>query len=404
MGTIYLLHFDQKIGRSQHYLGWTSNLDQRLEDHRTGRGGKTTARFRAAGIGFELAAQWSGSPDDEKRLKNKSQRSLCSICKERTMTVLEALQQNVDLNRKVTMSLTDLAHATKNSRSRVRQELKALLDEGKMTVASKGDAGQNKTVYELALCVPLPATVQENCAPHSVAQLNRIAELDTTKFADSIELSTVPPHSALRTVVNGSSHPQLGASQDGDPTRNAQLLAPQHRDPRTTALPPSLSYFTDLNELGRCLDLTCHYIVDVSFVNLVLHYPDWGFKYRPSGMVRILHVPYCDSRIRDIFHGVFYFPVHASCVEENCKCRQHRLMRLVRDGFPTAIETHARIHPSHDYVEALYDIRRFCPQCAGLPVLPAMFSGFEYAPYEQPPAPLSQPVKDVPKSEGALSS
>lgn len=138
MGTIYLLHFDQKIGRSQHCLGWTQNLDQRLEDHRAGRGGKTTARFRAAGIGFELAAQWSGSPDDEKRLKNKSQRSLCSICKERTMTVLEVMQHNADATRKVTMSLTDLTRATKNSRSRVRQELKALLDEGKMTVASKG--------------------------------------------------------------------------------------------------------------------------------------------------------------------------------------------------------------------------------------------------------------------------
>jgi hypothetical protein len=301
------------------------------------------------------------------------------------------------------MSLTDLTRATKNSRSRVRQELKALLDEGKMTVASKGDAGQNKTVYELALCVPLLATAQENCAQHSAAQSNRIAEQDTTKFADSIELGTVPPHSAPRTVVNGSSHPQLGASQNGDPTRNAQLLAPQHWDPRTTALPPSLSYFKDLHQMGRCLDLTCHFIVDVPFVNLVLHHPDWEFKHRPSGMVRILHIPYCDSRIRDIFHGVFYFPVNCPCVDENCKCRQHRLMRLVRDGFPTAIETHAQVRTSHEYVEALYDIRRFCPQCAGLPILPAMFSGFEYAPYEQPPAPLSQPVKDVPKSEGAPS-
>jgi predicted GIY-YIG superfamily endonuclease len=64
MGTIYLLHFDQRLGRNQHYLGWTMNPDQRLEDHRAGRGGKTTARFRAAGIGFELAARWSGSQDD----------------------------------------------------------------------------------------------------------------------------------------------------------------------------------------------------------------------------------------------------------------------------------------------------------------------------------------------------
>ena len=191
MGTIYLLHFDQKIGRSQHYLGWTRNLDQRLEDHRAGRGGKTTARFRAAGIGFKLAAQWSGSPDDEKRLKNKSLRSLFSICKERTMTVLEVMQRNADSTRKVAMSLTDLTRATKNSRSRVRQELKALLDEGKMTGASKGDAGQNKTVYQLALCVPLRAAVRENSAQHSAAQSNRTAEQDATNAVESTELDTV---------------------------------------------------------------------------------------------------------------------------------------------------------------------------------------------------------------------
>jgi len=235
MGTIYLLHFDQKIARSQHYLGWTRNLDQRLEDHRAGRGGKTTARSRAAGIGFELAAQWSGSPDDEKRLKNKSLRSLCSTCKERTMTVLEVMQHNADATGKVTMSLTDLTRATKSSRSRVRQELKARLDEGKMTVFSKGDAGQSKTVYQLALCVPLVATVQENCAQHSAAQSNRTAEQDTTKFADSIELGTVPLHSAVRTVQAGDSAESNGSSGDGSPVLNAQTS-------RTTSMPPALLF------------------------------------------------------------------------------------------------------------------------------------------------------------------
>ncbi len=36
----------------------------------------------------------------------------------------------------------------------------------------------------------------------------------------------------------------------------------------------------------------------------------------------------------------------------------------------------------HEYIEALYDIRRFCPECAGAPVLPARFQGFDYVPYE----------------------
>ena len=87
MGIVYLLHFDQRLGRRRHYLGYTTTLERRLKDHRLGRGGKTTALFRKAGIGFELAAQWAGSPEDERRFKAKNLASLCPICKEGKMTV-----------------------------------------------------------------------------------------------------------------------------------------------------------------------------------------------------------------------------------------------------------------------------------------------------------------------------
>jgi predicted GIY-YIG superfamily endonuclease len=407
MGTIYLLHFDQKIGRSQHYLGWTSNLDHRLEDHRAGRGGKTTARFRAAGIGFELAAQWSGSQDDEKRLKNKSLRSLCAICKDKTMTVLEVMQDNADATRKVTMSLTDLTHATKNSRSRVRQELKALLDEGKMTVASKGDAGQNKTVYQLALCVPLRATVQENCAQHSAAQSNRTAEQDTIKFADSIELGTVPPHSAPRTVPTGISTQSSGPPGDGGAGQNPEVS-------RTTSMPPALLFFREIERIGPCLDATRHYIADLELLNLAVRYPEWSAKHFWDGTLSVFHIPYRDSRVEDTFHALLFFPGNAadSKVCDRCNpnsaspsslCRQHLLMRHVRSAFPTAVEVHAQVCRIDQYAQALYDVRRFCIHCAGSSLPAGMFPGFEYVPYERPISPnvsTPQSVADPAYSAG----
>lgn len=297
------------------------------------------------------------------------------------------------------MSLTDLTRATKNSRSRVRQELNALLDEGKVTVASKGDAGQNKTVYELALCVPLPATVQENCAQHSAAQLNCTAEQDTTKFADSIELGTVPPHSAVRTVQAGDSAESNGSSGDGSPVPNAQTS-------RTTSMPPALLFFREIERIGPCLDATRHYIADLELLNLAVRYPKWSAKHFWDGTLSVFHIPYRDSRVEDTFHALLFFPGNAadSKVCDRCNpnsaspsslCRQHLLMRHVRAAFPTAVEVHAQVCRIDQYAQALYDVRRFCPQCAGSSLPAGMFPGFEYVPYERPTSPSVSIPKGV---------
>jgi hypothetical protein len=306
------------------------------------------------------------------------------------MTVLEVMQHNADATRKVTMSLTDLTHATKNSRSRVRQELNALLDEGKVTVASKGDAGQNKTVYQLALCVPLPATVQENCAQHSAAQSNRIAEQDTTKSADSIELGTVPPHSAPRTVPTGVSPQSPGPSGEYG-------AGPNPEAPHATSMPPALLFFKDVKGLGSCLDLTRHYIADLELVNLALRFPEWSTRLH-SGMLRVLHIPYRDSRVEDTFHAILFF--FGDDLDANfCRghkldsnslrslCRAHTLTYHIRNAFPTAVEVHSQACRIDQYAQALYDVRRFCVHCAGSSLPAGMFPGFEYVPYERPVSP-----------------
>lgn len=68
-GTVYLLHFDQPYKHARHYIGWTSDLDARLAEHRDGHGARLMEVVRNAGIGFELACIWTGDRGRERQLK-----------------------------------------------------------------------------------------------------------------------------------------------------------------------------------------------------------------------------------------------------------------------------------------------------------------------------------------------
>ena len=67
MGVIYLLHFSHSYRHARHYLGYTENLEQRLAQHRAGRGSPLIAAAIADGIELELAATWPGDRHDERR-------------------------------------------------------------------------------------------------------------------------------------------------------------------------------------------------------------------------------------------------------------------------------------------------------------------------------------------------
>jgi hypothetical protein len=69
---VYLLHFDRPYRHARHYLGWcrAGRLDERLAEHRAGRGARLMAVIKDAGIGFELARTWPGPRALERRLKN----------------------------------------------------------------------------------------------------------------------------------------------------------------------------------------------------------------------------------------------------------------------------------------------------------------------------------------------
>lgn len=80
-GIVYLIHFESKLHRAQHYLGWTVNLENRLHDHRTGNGSHLMAAVVKAGINFSVVRTWKGARKKERALKNrKKARLFCPTC------------------------------------------------------------------------------------------------------------------------------------------------------------------------------------------------------------------------------------------------------------------------------------------------------------------------------------
>lgn len=83
-GTIYLIHFSRPYKHARHYLGYTTNLEERLECHRSGDGhsARLMQVITEAGIPWELVRTWQGSRKDERRLKRqKNSPRLCPICR-----------------------------------------------------------------------------------------------------------------------------------------------------------------------------------------------------------------------------------------------------------------------------------------------------------------------------------
>jgi predicted GIY-YIG superfamily endonuclease len=80
-GTVYLLHFERPYkGKMRHYLGWTSDLERRLANHRQGTACATTKLAFDRGIGFVLACSWPGTVRLERRIKRRGVVNCCVIC------------------------------------------------------------------------------------------------------------------------------------------------------------------------------------------------------------------------------------------------------------------------------------------------------------------------------------
>jgi len=82
-GTVYLLHLHQKIAdHAGHYIGFSTNLEQRIHDHEHGSGARLMEVAKDRGIGFRIARLWRGKTRKfERQLKNrKNAAKLCPVC------------------------------------------------------------------------------------------------------------------------------------------------------------------------------------------------------------------------------------------------------------------------------------------------------------------------------------
>jgi predicted GIY-YIG superfamily endonuclease len=81
-GTVYLLHFSEAYKHARHYVGFTHNLESRLEAHSKGAGARLLEVIIQAGLSFQLARTWQGTRKTERALKNqKNAPRFCLLCR-----------------------------------------------------------------------------------------------------------------------------------------------------------------------------------------------------------------------------------------------------------------------------------------------------------------------------------
>jgi hypothetical protein len=84
---VYLICFDRPFAHAKHYLGWASNIGERIDCHRAS--GRRCARLikavNDAGIGWRVVRVWPGlEKGDERRMKSSGHSRRCPCCKRGT--------------------------------------------------------------------------------------------------------------------------------------------------------------------------------------------------------------------------------------------------------------------------------------------------------------------------------
>ena len=81
---VYILHFDRGVSHARHYVGYSDNILQRLEDHlgRRDRGSPLVREAVRRGIGVHLATVYAGDRKLERKIKDgKNVARHCPICR-----------------------------------------------------------------------------------------------------------------------------------------------------------------------------------------------------------------------------------------------------------------------------------------------------------------------------------
>jgi len=81
-GFVYLIHFDEPYKHAQHYIGWTTDVEQRILCHKSGGGARLLQVLNENGLNWQLVRVWEGvSRGFERKLKSmKKAWQYCPIC------------------------------------------------------------------------------------------------------------------------------------------------------------------------------------------------------------------------------------------------------------------------------------------------------------------------------------
>ncbi len=82
VGTVYLIHFDEKLAHAQHYIGFTTNLEQRIATHKSGFGSALMAAVTQNGIGWKVVRTWENVTRAFERKMHKMNNTAryCPVC------------------------------------------------------------------------------------------------------------------------------------------------------------------------------------------------------------------------------------------------------------------------------------------------------------------------------------
>lgn len=82
-GHVYVIHLATRLHHAGHYVGFTTDLVQRLAQHRAGTGARLMEVIKDAGIEWKLVRVWPGDRGLERLLKRRKNtpRRLCPVCR-----------------------------------------------------------------------------------------------------------------------------------------------------------------------------------------------------------------------------------------------------------------------------------------------------------------------------------
>lgn len=82
IGTVYLVHMARSLHGARHYLGFSTNVANRVKVHKAGHGSPLLGEATRRGIGWRVVRRWNRKDGYfEQELKRRGLPSLCPICK-----------------------------------------------------------------------------------------------------------------------------------------------------------------------------------------------------------------------------------------------------------------------------------------------------------------------------------